>query len=85
MRVVSSLFSKSGKRGRETAISVDIACIVQTQEKSGRLRRKLRGLFFRGFDALGGYVKRTDIKKRMERAGVITFAFDPSYFASVVV
>ena len=45
----------------------------------------LRGLFFRAFDALGGYVKRTDIKKRMEKTGAITFAFGPFYFASVVV
>ena len=45
----------------------------------------LRGLFFRAFDEPRGYVKRTDIKKRMEKTGAITFAFDPFYFASVVV
>lgn len=45
----------------------------------------LRGLFFRAFDEPREYVKRTDIKKRMERTGAITFAFGPSYFASVVV
>ena len=45
----------------------------------------LRGLFFRAFDALCGYVKRADIKKRMERMCAITFAFGSSYFAPVVV
>ena len=67
------------------AISVDFACIVQTQEKSDRLRRDTPGLFFRAFEDPRGYVKRRDIKKRMERTGAITFAFGPSYFAPVVV
>lgn len=84
MRAVLSLFSKSEKGIEERAIRAALSALASNRKETGS-GEILRGLFFRAFDEPRGYVKRRDIKKRMERMSAITFAFDPSYFAPVVV